>query len=140
MTTYEIKVEKIREQNEQYLELFENNLKEANLKPKTINNHLSNVEFYLDTLLWTDLMDMKAGCGYEINSFLGDYFIRKTSWSTPATIKANAASIKKFYKAILDHGHVKRESYDELCDVIKEFMPNWQARCEKYNDDDDYYF
>lgn len=81
-------------------------------------------------------LEMKAGCGYEIDSFLGDFFIRKDMWSTPATIKTTAASIKKFYKSMLGHGYVEKESYDVLCGDIKENMSEWQVACEEHNNFD----
>ena len=77
---------------------------------------------------------MQEGCGYEIDGFLGDFFIRKCMWSTPATIKSTAASIKKFYKSMQAHGYVDEESYRELCDEIKDSMEIWQEECEAYND------
>lgn len=128
----------IREKNHQYLEIFEEDLKTANLKQKTINNHLANVDFYINTyLLNYEPLEMAAGCGNEIQFFLGDFFIRKAMWSTPASIKSTAASIKKFYKSMMNHGYVDKESYSILCDDIKENMSEWQAECEAYNDFED---
>lgn len=136
---YELLSANIREQNDNYLSIFEQDLKEANLKQKTINNHLGNVSFYInDYLLRMGPLEMKAGCDNEIDSFLGDFFIRKAMWSTPATIKSTAASIKKFYKSMLGHGYVEKESYDELCVDIRENMSEWQEDCEEYNNFDDY--
>ena len=48
--------------------------------------------------------------------------------------KVQAASIKKFYKSMKDHGKIASEAYDFLCDEIKNHMPEWQALCEQYND------
>lgn len=128
----------IREKNNQYLEIFEEDLKTANLKQKTINNHLANVDFYINTyLLNYEPLEMAAGCGNEIQFFLGDFFIRKAIWSTPASIKSKAASIKKFYKSMMNHGYVDKESYSILCDDIKENMSEWQAESEAYNDFED---
>lgn len=133
-----ILLEAIREKNNQYLDIFEEDLKAANLKPKTINNHLANIDFYINTyLLNYDPKEMTEGCGTEIHFFLGDFFIRKAMWSTPASIKSTAASIKKFYKSMMEYGHVDKESYSILCDVIKENMSEWQDECEAYNNFDD---
>ena len=123
-----------REENGKYLNIFEADLKEAGLKPKTIKNHLFNVDFYINEfLLRMEPLEMQEGCGYEIDGFLGDFFIRKCMWSTPATIKSTAASIKKFYKSMHEHGHVDQDSYRELCDEIKDSMEIWQEECEAYN-------
>ena len=107
---------------------------EAGLKEKTIKNHLFNVDFYINEyLLRVEPLEMKDGCGYEIDIFLGDFFIRKCLWSTPATIKSTAASIKKFYKSMKEHGYISSDSYTELCDTIKESMDIWQDDCKSYN-------
>ena len=57
-------------------------------------------------------------------------------WSTPSTIKSTAASIKKFYKCMMEHGFIKKSDYDDLCDEIKENMEFWQEDCAAYNDPD----
>ena len=74
---------------------------------------------------------------YEIGNFLGEFFIRKCMWSTPATIKSTATSIKKFYKSMLDHKNIEKEDYDVLCCIIKENMDTWQSLCATYNDPDE---
>lgn len=126
--------EKIRATNEKYLDIFEKDLTDAGLSIKTINSHLSNAYFYINEfLLREDAHPMEDGVGM-IDMFLGDFFIRKCMWSTPATIKSNATSIKKFYKCMLEHGKIQRNEYDYLCSEIKEGMPQWQADCEQFND------
>ena len=72
-----------------------------------------------------------------MHSFFGDFFIRKCMWSTPASIKSTAASLKKFYKCMLQHGYIDKESYDYLCFDIKENMEDWQEECAIYNDPDE---
>lgn len=48
---YELECKKREEENEIYLQLFEDDLKAAGLSDKTIKNHYQNVEFYLNTYL-----------------------------------------------------------------------------------------
>ncbi len=92
---YEEKCREIREQNEKLLKLFENDM--ASLSPKTVQKHLDNVDFYINTyLLREEALTMEADVMW-LDSFLGEFFIRKCVWSTPGTIKSTAASIKKFY-------------------------------------------
>ena len=131
---YEKKCEKIRKDNKRYLEIFTENLK--GLSPKTIRAHLNNVDFYINEyLLREDALSMEQGVSH-IDNYLGNFFIRKCMWSTPATIKSTAASIKKFYKCMMEHGFIKDEHYVDLCAVIKENMEFWQADCAAYNDPD----
>ena len=77
-----------------------------------------------------------SGMG-KIDSFLGNFFIRKCMWSTPGTIKSTAASIKKFYKCMMDCGIVKKKDYEFLCSEIKDRMEIWQTDCAIYNDPDE---
>ena len=92
---YERLCELQRETNKKYLTIFENDLTQAGLKEKTIKNHLFNVDLYINEyLLRIEPLEIQHGCDYELDTFLGDFFIRKCTWSTPGTIKSTAASIK----------------------------------------------
>ena len=103
---YEKECKKIRTENAELLELFETDL--VGLSEKTIQRHLRNVEFYINTyLLREGALSFKDGTEY-IDSYLGDFFIRRCMWSTPGSIKSTAASIKKFYKCMLDHKKLKK--------------------------------
>ena len=132
---YEKACERRKKENEAYLIEFEQWLQASGLKDKTIQKHISNVDFYLNVyLLREDAYGMEEGCrAARIDNFLGYFFIRKCMWSTPASIKQNAASFKKFYKCMLERGHISRGDYDELLVAIKEGTPIWTADCEDYN-------
>lgn len=131
---YEEQYEKIREENNKLLKMFEKDMQ--NLTPKTISRHLNNVSFYLNTyLLREGIYDYTHGI-WEIDSFLGGFFIRKCMWSTPGTIKSTAVSIKKFYKSMVKHGMIEKSDYECLCETIKENMWQWQIDCEDYNNPD----
>lgn len=141
MDEYVELLEKTRKENEQYLEIFKKDLQTQGLKDKTIEKHIFNIDFYInDFLNYYDIQNMPEGC-YDIDTFLGDWFIRKASWSSSANIKANAASIKKFYKSMLDHGFVKLEDYNFLCLTIKEDMERWLLNLKEYEteNEDDFY-
>ena len=129
--------DEIRAKNNEYLELFEHALIADGLKGSTIKRHLSNINFYInDFLLYEEPLTMDYGMG-KIDSFLGNFFIRKCMWSTPGTIKSTAASIKKFYKCMMDCGIVKKKDYEFLCSEIKDRMEIWQTDCAIYNDPDE---
>jgi site-specific recombinase XerD len=124
----------IYEVNEKYLTGFENWLKNKGLSQKTIHKHISSVEFYInDYVCYYDLIDASQGC-HKIYGFLGDWFIRKAAWSSCAHIKSYAASIKKFYAFMLEAKVVEQEDYDNLCDIIKEYMPEWLDEMKRYED------
>ena len=128
---YEKRCSEIRKLIGAFLEMFENEM--AGISLATKKRHLNNVEFYInDFLLYEDAETYEAGI-YKIDGFLGDYFIRKCAWSTPGTIKSTAASIKKFYKCMLDHEQIQKSDYEYLCEVIKENLKSWQQDCDEYN-------
>lgn len=123
-----------RKENNKLLDIFEEELRCAGLKQNTIKRHIINVDFYINTfLLREEPLEIKSGCGIMLEDFLGYFFIRKCMWSTPATIKTTAASIKKFYKCMLANGYIGKAEYEELCNTIKENMEEWQEDCERYN-------
>lgn len=133
---YLSKCDSIRETNNSLLELFSEDLKKSGLNNKTINQHLSNVDFYINEyLLRKAPLPMESGTTM-IDDFLGNFFIRKCMWSTPGNIKTTATSIKKFYKCMLEHKKILKTDYDFLCSEIKDSMEIWQENCAIYNNPD----
>ena len=137
---YDRPCEERRAENDGYLDEFEAWLEAAGLSDKTIQRHMRNVDFFINTyLLREDAYGIEEGC-LRMDDFLGYFFIRKCMWSTPKTIKQNATSFKKFYKCMLEKGHITPQSYDILLDDIKTNMPMWLEDCEDFNNptDDEY--
>ena len=123
---------KFQEANEIYLTGFEEWLKNAGLTKQTINSHLSNVEYYINIYLcYDDIPEISAGC-YFISGYLGYWYITKEIWASCAKIKSVAASIKKFYKYMLEMGLVVQDDYDSLLKTIKEEMSDWLESKEHY--------
>lgn len=134
---YEFECQKQMRRNDRFLEIFEEDLLSAGLNRNTVRKHLFNVDFYINTyLLREEPLDMEQGCT-KIDMFLGYYFIHKCMWSTPGNIKTTAASIKKFYKSMFEHGYVKKDDYNFLCSEIKENMEEWQEYCARFNAGED---
>lgn len=128
--------EKNEDTNHEYLLLFQEDLENAGLKDKTIYNHLSNANLFINEFLIYNMdATMEEGVTM-LGDFLGDFFIRKCMWSTPATVKTTAASLKKFYKSMADHGKIEKKDYDYVCRDIKESMEYWQECCAEYNNPD----
>ncbi len=131
---YEREYNRIREENARYLEEFRQSLEASGLSTKTIARHVDNADFYINEfLLRYEPTPAQEGI-IDISSFLGDFFIRKCLWSTPTSIKQNAASLKKFYKFLLAKELIGAEDYRDLLDIIKEEMDDWLDECESYND------
>jgi len=127
-----MKSNEIEKANKKHLKVFEKWLQDSGLASKTIDNHVTNVEFYINDFLCGYFeKDVTQGC-YKIDRFLGDWFIRKAMWSSCPYIKGNAASFKKFYACMLENGVVEQKDYDALCETIKENMPTWLYEMKRY--------
>ena len=74
----------IQKTNNLLLQLFEEDLVKSGLKEKTIRRHLSNVDFFLNEfLIRAGALPMEEGISM-LDEYLGNFFIRKCMWSTPA--------------------------------------------------------
>ncbi len=131
---YEADCKKIRKTNSKLLHDFGNWLEASKLKEKTIGMHIGNVDFYINHfLLYDEAIKAKDGA-LEIGMFLGYWFIKKAMWSSPAQIKSNAASLKKFYTFLFENKLIKKKNLDDLKTKIKEDMPEWIATMHRYDD------
>lgn len=131
---YEEEIKALLKANEGYIAEFAEDLEQSGLKDATIRRHLSNANLFLNGWLTPrEGFSMEEGIE-NLDRFLGDYYIRRCLWSKPANIKTTAASLKKFYKSMADHGRIAEADYKYLVQSIKEEMPEWQRKCALYND------
>ena len=131
---YEADCKKIRRANQKILTDFESWLKSSGLSEKTINNHLSNIDFYINEyLLYEDAVEPKDGVD-SVSDFLGYWFIKKAMWASKSSIKANASSLKKFYIFLLEKGLIEPDDLNALKQTIKERMTEWLETIERYDD------
>ena len=131
---YEIECERIRASNTELLDDFEAWLRGSGLTAKTINKHIRNVDFYVNAyLLYEDAIEPQDGVR-SVGMFLGYWFIRKAMWASAASIRSNAASLKKFYAFLHERGLVSRDELDYLRKTIKKEMPEWLATMARYDD------
>ena len=132
--THDQREKEIIKENEKHLAGFEKWLKDKGLSQKTINMHVSNVDFYINNYLcYYDVYDVKQGA-YQVYGFFGNWFIRKAAWSSCAHIKSTASGIKKFYAYLLEVNVVEQDEYDDLCCTIKDYMPDWLNSMRRYED------
>ncbi len=131
---YEIECTKIKKSNKKLLNDFANWLQKSNLANKTIGTHVDNVDFYINEfLLYEDAVKPQNGVD-SIDMFLGYWFVKKAMWASKASIKSNAASLKKFYTFLHDRGLVDKDDLDSLKETIKDEMPEWLATLSRYDD------
>ena len=116
---YEKKCEEVRRINDKCLKMFEEDM--SRLSAKTIRRHLNIVDFFINGyLLLYEPLTIEDGLS-RVWDFLDDYYLRKCA-GTEGTRKEMAASIKKFYRCMKDHGKISETSFDILCDDIKEII------------------
>lgn len=122
-----------RERNKPLLDEFRDSLIASGLTPKTVNQHVSNIDFYLNEyLLREEALGIEEGCRHA-DDFLGYFFIAKCLWSTPRSIKGNIVSLKKFYKLMNDTGRISKGDYQELLEEIAESKDTWLDDCARFN-------
>ena len=134
MDNYEDNVKENRKRNDNFFNEFEKYLKKNKLSDKTIRNHVSNVDLYINEFLnYYDVTKMEDGM-FEIGMFLGDWYVRKCLWSTSSNLKTTAASIKKFYECMSEKEHVKKDDYKSLCREIKDNMDEYLEQMDAFDE------
>lgn len=130
---YEADCKRIRAENKKLIDQFATWLEASNLSKKTIDNHCRNIDFYVnDFLLYEDAVEAPEGV-YEVEMFLGYWFIKKAMWASQSSIKGNAVSLKKFYTFMCEQGLVEQDALIDLKTQIKEEMPDWLATLRRYD-------
>jgi hypothetical protein len=84
-------------------------------------------------LLYEDAQEAAEGVG-RVSMFLGYWFIKKAAWSSAASIRSNAASLKKFYDFMQTIGLVDEESVRDFRETLRQEMPEWLGTMGRYDD------
>ncbi len=131
---YEVNCKNQRAKNEVLLDEFDAWLRAKGLKESTVRNHQMNIDLYINRyLLYDDVVDPAGGI-FNVDGFLGDWFIRKAMWANVAAVRTNAASIKKFYTFMHENGAISKEALQGLKEHIKEDLPEWLETMQRYDD------
>jgi hypothetical protein len=137
---YEKDCERIRNENEKLLQGFAKHLNKSGIKEKTTRKHCLNIDSFLDYfLLYEEAVSAAKGIDM-IGEYLGDFYIRKCMWSSPAQTKLTITSFKKFYAYLSTIGKVTPENLKEMNVRIKAFSADWIEAVRIYNDTDDEWF
>ena len=124
--------QKAEKNNNLLLADFKKYLESKSLKPATVGKHVGNVEFYANYfLLRYEIIPLEDGA-MQIGEFLGDFFIRKASWSSPNAIKENISSFKKFYTFLNQIKMLSSQDLNEMKELIKEEKEDWIESAETY--------
>ena len=109
-------------------------MKNKKLSQKTIDKHVSNIDFYINEFLLYESPQQAAEGITELNYFLGYWFIKKAMWASPTSIKENITSLKHFYCYMNTIGQVSNEELAEMKVGIKESKDEWIETVQKYDD------
>ena len=130
----DLEYERIRRENRKLLKAFRQWLTEQKLATRTVQGHVDNVAFFLEEFLLYEAPESAAEGIHRIGTYLGYWFIRKAIWASPTSLKANAASLKKFYAFMRERGKVTPIEVREMNAQIKEELPEWVATLARYDD------
>ena len=130
---YEAACARIQKENEALLKGFRSWLVGSGLSGKVIDGHIGNVQFFIDNyLLRYDSVPAAEGAT-SISGYLGGWFIHKCLWASKSSIRANAASLKKFYTFMVERGKTPPEDLEILKEDIKEEMGEWLAELRRFD-------
>ena len=123
----DVLVHKVNAQNEEILTNFSEYLKESGLTPRTIEKHLENIDFYINTyLLYYEIQSPHQG--YDaLDDFFTAFFPRKAMWSSANSVKENITSLKKFYKYLNELNLISNEELKEMTSMIKQDKETWMS-------------
>ena len=131
---YEEDCKEIRQANQRLLNAFGVWLKSSGLSKKTIDNHVSTIDFYINEyLLYEEATEASDGV-HAVGLFLGYWFIKKAMWASQSSIKGYATSLKKFYTFLQQQDLIAKEDLADLSQTIKQDMPEWLETLERYDD------
>ena len=137
MSDYDQEVEKIRAYNQPILDEFQSWLEQSRLAPKTVKNHVENIGFFTEYLVYYEpLSKLDEADDGDVSSFLGDWFPRKAMWASESSMRSNMASFRKFFKFLRESGRVDREVEDNVRTTLKE---NKDAFLEAVEFDDSFW-
>lgn len=130
---YDAHVKRIREYNAPIIAGFCTWLQLTGLSPKTINNHVLNIELFAEYLVYYEpLKQLDQTESYNVDIFLSDWFIRKALWSSVTSIKSFLATFKKFFKWMGDTKRMPQETVDSIHTTLKEGRDDFLAAVEGY--------
>ncbi len=103
------------------------------LSDKTIQNHVDNVDFYLNFYTVEYLEDSAEEEMHESTrkSFMADFFPHKTLWCSMSAIKEMSVSLVKFYKRMNENDLVDDQDFTYFRLEVKESKDEWISSYKK---------
>jgi len=119
--SYDTRVQAIRAYNQPILDDFRAWLEQSGLAEKTIKNHVDNIDFFTEYLVYYEPLEkLDEADGSDVWMFLTDWFPRKAMWASVTSVKSNIASFKKFFQWMGETGRVSPETIADVLSTLKE--------------------
>jgi site-specific recombinase XerD len=126
---YDARVRAIRAYNQPILDSFRDWLEQSGLAEKTIKNHVDNIDFFTEYLVYYEPLEkLDEADGRDVWMFLSDWFPRKALWASVTSVKSYLGSFKKFFEWMGETGRVSPETVADVLNTLKEDRGEFLAR------------
>ena len=134
---YDETLKKLTKIHNSYLREFRKSLVEEGLAEKTIDRHVSNIEFYANAFLTRELCYTLFDGGVPLCEFFGYFYIHKCLFASAEGMKNYFASFNKFNRFLYESGYIGQDKYLEAIQTIKSNKGEWLEDLWRYDHDID---
>jgi|GEM_PF-566756 len=133
--------EAARERNAELLRTFEQWLTGKGLSKRTVRRHRDNVTFFADAYMAGDGGSVEVprpadqAAAMDVDEFLSDWFLYEAAWPSVGTVKANIASLKKFYACLKETGHMPAGKADEVLELLRVDRDHYIELAREYEEE-----
>ncbi len=127
MTNDDIKIqlEHARQENQQYMSMFEEYLIKDDIMQKTIERHMKYVHIYLEYCLTFGTKNhLSYGC-YNVDSYFEDYIYEEKLISYANDLRNNIVTLNKFYRLMCSYGYISKEDYKVYKELVRDHKERW---------------
>ncbi len=118
---YDAQVDAMQKHNAPILASFHTSLAQAGLARKTVKNHVDNIDFFTEYLVYYEpLKRLDEADEGDISAFLLDWFPRKALWASVSNTKQYLASFKKFFQWMGDTQRISSDVVEDVLTTLKE--------------------
>lgn len=118
---YDVRVRATQAANQPILNAFEVWLEQSGLSEKTIQIHVSNIDFFTNYLVYYEpLKKLDEANSGDVWMFLDDWFPRKALWASITSVTSYLASFKKFFRWMGETGRVSPQTVADVLEILKE--------------------
>ncbi|AFZ28572.1 site-specific recombinase XerD (plasmid) [Cylindrospermum stagnale PCC 7417] len=126
MNEFEKQLAEIKKYNQPILDGFQAWSKKSNLSAKTIKQHITNIEFFAEYLVYYEpLQKLNEADEQDVSSFLMDWYPHKAMWASESSTKSYMSSFKKFFSYMVETEQISPDIALEVKDTLKEYKDDF---------------